>query len=163
VFLFEILAGILLADLASSFVHWGQDNLGSKDTPLVGYIIEAGAGHHEDPEKFLHSSFWYRSRDALIGSAIVLILGLLTIGPSVFLFSLCAAGAYMIEIQVWARTQKRPLWVRILQKIGLFQSPEQHEKHHSVDDTQTYAIITSWLNPWLDKSGIWTYLARYKS
>lgn len=161
-FVFEILLGVLVADLASAFVHWGQDNLGSKDTPFVGHIIDAGVGHHEDPEKFLHSSFWYRSRDALIGSLIVLIFGLYFFGPSVFLFSICIAGAYMIEIQVWAHTEDRPFWVRFMQRVGLFQSNAQHASHHDIDDTRTYAIITSWLNPLLDRSGIWRFLDRLK-
>lgn len=156
-FVLQLLLGWLLADFVSGILHFAQDKLGSKDTPLFGHIINAGRTHHEDPLKFLSSTLWHRNRYNVLGALAFCVLATLVFGLQPSIFAATAGGLLMIEIQILAHKPDIPLWARLLQATGIIQRPKQHQAHH-VEHNRTYCVVTSWFNPWLDKSGLWRLL-----
>lgn len=152
----QIFFGILIADAISAVGHWAQDNIGTPQTPIVGHIIRDGQRHHANPELFLTNTVWVRSGIVMIMALIFFVIGTLIFGWQVWIFSAAVAGGLMIEIQVYCHMPyaRRPRWVRALQHIGLMQHPKQHEYHHA-QPNRTLAVVTSWLNPWIDKALDW--------
>lgn len=160
-FLLSALAGWLLADLISGFVHWLEDSFGSEDWPIIGpLVIAPNRLHHADPTAFARgSSFWSRNSTGAAFSLLVGGLGLLAIGPSVTLAVAVIGGCVANEVHLWAhRPLQAPALVRTLQRTGLLQSLSQHAAHHREPFDRAYCILTNWLNPLLERAGLWTLL-----
>jgi len=156
-FLSQLLFGWLLADLVSGILHFGQDKMGSENTPFFAGIITAGMSHHADPEKFINSPLWYRNRHNVAGAVLFFIIASLLWGAKPWIYAAALGGLLMIEIQVYAHRETNSRAIRFLQFTGIIQRPRQHAFHHS-EDNRAYCAITSWLNPFLDKAGLWRWL-----
>ena len=166
--LFQIILGVIIADIISGFIHFAQDNIGSEKVPIWGKIVEDGRKHHEDPTAFTRSSVWERSKYAFIGSGLLYQLSDFIIGPTIWGISATIAGAFMIEIQVWAHRDKEstPRVIQALQWLGIMQSPRKHEPHHYQNEDGSpkqiaYCIITDWINPIFDYFEFWVHFHRW--
>lgn len=80
-------------------------------------------------------------------------------GPSLVLLSAAIGGAASTEIHYWThRVKDRPKAIRVMQEIGIIQSPAQHSQHHRPPSDRRYCIVTDWLNPLLDAARVWERL-----
>lgn len=169
---FAIVAGWLLADLVSGLVHWAEDRLALDHVPVIGTAVVApNRLHHAQPMAFTRNGFLSRNGTSVIGTAVLTAM----VGGSLwFLFGrdvpdqvwmgLAVAtlgGAMANQIHYWAHVPNRaPGIVQAAQTIGLLQSRGHHARHHAKPQDQRYCVLTNWLNPALDRYGIWRRLER---
>jgi hypothetical protein len=166
-----VLAGALLADLASGTVHWLCDRFGSESTPVVGrYLIASFREHHRDPSSIARHGFLERTGSNAFAAAAFLAatsLVLPALGPT----ALEAAGtglalaaslwtAFTNEIHLQAHRERPVRLVRALQRAHLVLSPEAHARHHSGPHDRSYCIATGWANAVLDSLRVFPRLER---
>lgn len=165
-----LVAGALLADVASGTVHWLCDRFGSEATPLLGpLLIAAFREHHRDPGSIARHGLLERSgTNAFAGAAALAVahplIGVLGVGSGAFCLGavLSAAGLTAVtnEIHLAAHRAARPRWVRALQRLGLVLRPAMHARHHSGEHDRAYCIATGWANPLLDRLQIFARVER---
>lgn len=150
---FQIMFGILLADLISGFVHWFEDTYGNPDWPVIGpAVIAPNIWHHDDPLKFTRAPLWKRSR-----AVIPIALGFLGLfwacgWLNPFTITAVCVGALANETHRWAHlpTHEVPRLVRWLQRVNLLQTAQHHWQHHRKGFNTHYCSITNMVNPFLD-------------
>jgi len=165
-----LLAGALLADVASGVVHWLCDRFGSEATPLLGpLLIAAFREHHRDPGSIARHGPLERSGTNAFAAAVALaaahpLVGALGAGSGAFVLgaALSAAGLTAVtnEIHLQAHRAMRPRWVRVLQRLGLVLRPATHARHHAGDHDRAYCIATGWANPLLDRLQLFARVER---
>jgi len=153
-FLLQVAAGILLADLISGVLHWWEDTYGDPKWPVIGpAIIAPNILHHSEPLAFTRSSYWRRNRIVFIIAALfgLAFWALGWINP--LTVTMLIAGAHANEIHVWSHIarRKRPALVRWLQDKHVLLTPQEHWAHHSGAFNKRYCTITNLVNPVLDK------------
>jgi ubiquitin-conjugating enzyme E2 variant len=157
----EILATILIADFASGFFHWLEDAYGREDWPVIGWLItKPNILHHHDPRYFTRHG-WFHSSWLLLCIDVLIVLaawlcGLLT--WHVWFFA--ALGANANQIHKWAhRSPAENGWlVSLLQRVRFLQTPRHHAGHHTNPKNSHYCVLTDFLNPILDRIGLWDRL-----
>jgi ubiquitin-conjugating enzyme E2 variant len=156
----QLLIGWLIADLLGGIVHWGEDRLGREDWPWLGRtVIAPNRRHHRDPMAFLAGSFVTRNLSTLVTAAIGAALWLLLFGPSIVLLSAAIGAAISATVHGWTHAPARaPRLVRVLQQIGILQSPAHHAGHHRPPSDRRYCVLTDFLNPALDALAVWSRL-----
>lgn len=154
----QILIGWLLADLLTGTFHWWEDRIASEQTLFFGpRVVIYNRIHHRNPSASLLGSFWFRNRESMITAAVVSILWLLIAGPSFVWASATLGGMFVTEVHYLAHHPSR---FKVLQDIGIFQSPKHHSIHHSGKQDIRYCVLTNFLNPVLDRIGLWPALER---
>ena len=79
----------------------------------------------------------------------------------VFVFSL--AVFLTNSVHRWSHLEAPPRGVRWLQARGWILCPSEHALHHAGEHTNAYCITTGWLNPLLDRLGLFRGLERVLS
>ncbi|MFC7378068.1 fatty acid desaturase CarF family protein [Brevundimonas sp. GCM10030266] len=154
----SILAGVLLADFASGLIHWVIDRYIPGDAPLIGrHFVGLIHQHHEQPHAMFQLSPVRNNAGfvILVGSLFLAfaVLGWLnTLTVTAFIFG---AGANQIHAWSHRRPKRFAALIRFLQRIGLFQSPRHHGRHHGPSPTACYCLITNWVNPVVDRMELW--------
>ncbi len=162
-FIGQALVGWLLADLFSGIFHWLEDRVLRTDTPILGRaVVIPNRVHHTDPLAFTYSGFVSRNEWLWVVVALVSI-PLWFAGVPVALWAAMTLGGLVVnEVH---RLAHRPVlagpMVKTLQEIGIFQSPRHHTGHHRAPTDTRYCILTDWLNPALDRLGVWIGLERF--
>lgn len=158
----ELLIGWLAADLMSGAFHWWQDRLASPHWPHVGpWLIEPSRLHHREPLAFVAGSFAYRNGATFAFVAGVAAAWLALLGPSLSLAAAMVGGALSTQIHYWThRPSAGGTLVRVLQEIGVVQSPKHHAGHHRPPQDRRYCVLTDWCNPVLDALRVWDRLER---
>lgn len=158
-FFIAVLAGILLADFLSGFVHWVQDRYGRPSWPIVGSAIADGHAHHDQPLAFLDAGFLKRNGATMILTgtigALVAALG----GLNTMTVTAMIVGGLSNEIHALTHRRGLPALIAVPRFIGLLQYPAHHLRHHGAavrGISDRYCVITAWLNPALDYIGFWT-------
>lgn len=152
----ELILGWLLADLIGGLLHFVEDR-----QLLPGWLDEhIGAPnrlHHIDPLAVTRDPSLVRRNWTTWAAALPFVAGLyLLTGPSPLWLSATAGALLSYEVHRWAHgPSSAPAFVRMLQEIGAFQSPKHHAGHHRPPHAGRYCILTDWLNPLLDRTGIW--------
>ncbi len=60
------------------------------------------------------------------------------------------------EIHAWSHQKgKVHVLIRLLQQMGLVQSPDAHAEHHRHPFSCRYCVMSNLLNPWLDYCFFW--------
>ena len=154
------LAGYIVSDLLSGFVHWAGDTVGDESTPIFGpNFVRPFRFHHVDPEDITRHDFVETNGNNCIVAAPVLLLVLLLLPAQTgVLFYICvviACTALFVfctnQFHKWAHTKNPARWVRLLQRANLILSPEHHVVHHTSPRDKYYCITVGWMNPVLDK------------
>lgn len=158
----QLLVGWLLADFLSGLVHWLEDRVLSERMALIGRLVVApNRQHHATPLSFLGGGVVYRNGTTWLATALVALPWLLLAGPSVVLGAAVVGGCLSSQLHYWAHAPRlAPVAVQVLQEVGLLQSPKGHARHHRPPQTAAYCVITDWLNPVLDRIGLWRLLDR---
>jgi ubiquitin-conjugating enzyme E2 variant len=157
----KIIIGWLIADLMSGLFHKWQDG-GRVEWPVIGpWLIAPSVLHHAKPLAFLEGS--WATRNLAAGMLVLSIAGawLALLGPSIILASATVGGLLTTQVHAWAhRPSAAPRIVRVLQEIGILQSPKAHAGHHRPPHDGNYCALTNWLNPVLNDIGFWRLLSR---
>lgn len=148
-----LIAGLCFADVISGVVHWAADSYGHPGMPIFGGFVRTFREHHFDQLDITRHDAIETNGDVFIFSSPVHFVLLcwvqnpwaLALVFGVFLGSYCNS-----QIHKWAHTAAPPLWVRGLQRSGIFLSPRHHARHHAGSHESNYCITFGWMNPLLD-------------
>ena len=164
------LLGYIAAEFGAGLVHCLADNFGANDTPIFGKaFIKPFRDHHADPAGITRHDFieangnnclitllmiiptfalisWYPTPAVIFGAAFVLFLALCTVMTN--------------QIHKWAHLAKPPYAIELLQRFGLILSPESHAIHHTSPHDRNYCITSGWLNPIIEKFGVFSTIVR---
>lgn len=165
-----VVLGIVAADFITGFLHWLCDTYFAEDTPIVGpAIIEPFREHHRDPRAMTRRAFLRLSNSNVIATSIVLagIWGWRATHPGppslladVWITSLAAALWLTNQFHKWAHVAQVPRSVAWLQAAGLILNPVRHARHHLSHDGRAFCVTTGWLNPLLDRVGVFRGMER---
>ncbi|MEL7784060.1 fatty acid desaturase CarF family protein [Citromicrobium bathyomarinum] len=160
----QLLLGWLLADFLSGLVHWAEDRFGRgrEHWPLIGPLVFApNLLHHERPLDFTRASFVGRNWTTWIVANAIALLLLLAFGPQWWLLSGWIGGMMANEVHAWShKPEMTPEWAKPLQRLGLIGFRWHHGLHHWAPHDRRYCILTTWLNPVLDRVRFWRGLER---
>lgn len=151
------------ADAGSGIYHFGVDNYGSADTPLVGKQIAAFQGHHCRPWTITQREFCNNVsltfRPGGTAAAAILVIALLgvtspefDIWASTSIFLICMSQ----QFHAWSHMKKSqlPAAVVALQDANIIISRRAHGAHHRVPFSCNYCIVNGWCNPLLDNGAL---------
>lgn len=153
----QLIFGWLMADFLTGIFHWWEDRLGNEKWFLIGpWIIVPNRLHHKDPLAFISNGFWVRNRAAMTTSALVGAGFVSFFGWQIWIASMVVGSSITNEIHAFAHSPKlAPKWVKVLQEIGLFQSPKEHSRHHRPPFETHFCVLTNYLNPVLEWINFW--------
>lgn len=157
--LFFLVKAWLIADLGSGLIHWWEDRYGNPAWPWPWgkHVVAPNIEHHREPFKLTKSGYFERNLTTLLAAA-PLALAAAWFGrwPAVAGLLWLSQGN---EIHSWAH-QKCSKPIRVLQELGLLQSPRVHALHHERPFDSNYCACTDWLNPILEAADFWPRLER---
>ena len=147
------ISAFLFAELITGMVHWWEDRYGDPDWPLLGkYVVQPNIVHHSNQTAFTRGDYWTRNwtvfAPALTAAAVAAAFG------QWWLALVAAIASQGNEIHCWSH-QKCSRPIRGLQLLGVFQSPEQHAKHHTQPFDTNYCVMSDALNPVLQAIRFW--------
>ena len=162
--------GVAAIDLLTGVVHWACDRFGDASTPVLGtLLIRAFREHHVNPKQMVEHDWIETNGEPCFFSALAL-LALAFVAPSVqsgfvaalvtIVWTMAAVGCWANQVHKWAHMSCAPRWARLLQHAGLALRPNAHACHHQAAHDSGYCISTGWMNPLLDRLGIWSRLER---
>eukprot|EP00197_Chlamydomonas_leiostraca_P000013 CAMPEP_0202885424 /NCGR_PEP_ID=MMETSP1391-20130828/41651_1 /ASSEMBLY_ACC=CAM_ASM_000867 /TAXON_ID=1034604 /ORGANISM="Chlamydomonas leiostraca, Strain SAG 11-49" /LENGTH=314 /DNA_ID=CAMNT_0049568669 /DNA_START=754 /DNA_END=1698 /DNA_ORIENTATION=+ len=160
-----LFAAYALSDLGTAIYHWGVDNYGDGNTPLVGKQIAAFQGHHQRPWTITQREFCNNVHQVFKPAAYPAGFFLLLspwMSPAwnsfigSFIFLVCMSQ----QFHAWSHMKKSQLpgYIVALQESGLLISRKMHGAHHLPPFEANYSIVSGWWNPVLDKTGFFRAL-----
>jgi len=168
--LLEIVTGIfwavglyLLVDFIAGFFHWAEDTLGTPETPIWGQTFVAPNVLHHNAPLEMNKIHWFRN-SLPIYLICIAVLGVAwltdSLGWKVWFFAF--VGLFAQQTHRWSHTPRKalPRLVVFLQRLKILQDAKHHYKHHRADHSTHFCVGTPWLNPILDRFGVWKFLER---
>jgi hypothetical protein len=171
VLVITIIGAWLLADFISGLVHWWEDRalVGASRFEFINSVRADNERHHQTPGYFLRYT-WWENINTTAPAAWLLAAVLWLIGSPPLLCLTCFFLGIGNLVHRWSheRTENRPVAVTWLQRTGLLISPSHHSGHHFVrgkpvereDSSIRFCVMSSWLNPILDRIGFFSALER---
>jgi len=162
-----LLGGYLLADLLAGAVHWMADRFFEPRTPLLGpMLIAPFREHHDDALDITrHDFFEVSGNNALVTLPVIAVIALLPRPVDVAMHVVVALGLSLTlslfltnQFHSWAHSPSPPRWVRPLHAWGLILTPARHARHHRAEHDRAYCVTSGWLNPLLDRIGVFDRL-----
>jgi hypothetical protein len=164
-------AGLLIADFVSGFVHFLADNFCEADTPIIGKtFVRPFREHHADPLAITTHGFVEANGGNTIVSLPVLAPVALLVpiedGPfATMVGALTLAFIIPIwltnQIHKWAHMVAPPRIIRAIQRTGLILANKHHDVHHTSPFDTYYCITVGFWNPFLERIGLWERLERW--
>lgn len=153
-----ILYAVLIADLLAGIFHWWEDRYGNPDWPIVGkYIIQPNIMHHKDPILFCRGSYWSRNWTTLIPCISLSII--FYIYQQYFWCCVFFIASQSNEIHCWEH-MKTNRFIRFLQNNYILQNKKTHALHHKRPYDTNYCVMTTLMNPILNKIKFWYFLEK---
>lgn len=151
-----------------SFLHWFLDTWSTKGNFFRVRTFNQAKTHHFYPKLVVMKDFFSRNDDAIYGS---IVFGLITlcvglIGCStntvMFFYGMSLSVLVSLEIHRCAHMSPKdvPYWIKILQSTGIILSKESHQRHHNGSFNRSYDLMSSWLNVFIDWTGLYPMLER---
>lgn len=153
--LLGLVVGWVLSDASSGLLHFVADNYGKESWPFVGSaFIRPFREHHRDPLAILRHGFLERNgNNALISLVAFLWVPFTDLSGSSWRFFLAVTclswGIWTVitnQIHAWAHASSVPRSVAWAQQLGIFLSPEQHDRHHEPPYRSHYCITSGFLD-----------------
>ena len=162
--------GVAAIDFVTGVVHWACDRFGDAATPVVGpLLIRAFREHHVDPSKMVDHDWIETNGEPCVLTGLALVV-LAVLAPEVrsglgaaavtVVWTMAIVGAWANQVHKWAHMASAPRLARFLQHAGLALRPNEHACHHRAPHDSGYCISTGWMNPPLDRLGLWSWLER---
>ncbi|MBS1986087.1 MAG: fatty acid desaturase family protein [Bdellovibrionales bacterium] len=164
---FAFVTGWLLADFISGLVHWGADTWGSAKFPVLGpTLIRSFREHHVDPMSITRHDFIETNGASCLVCLPVLVAALnLDLSKSGAFF----AGVVMASLSFWTlmtnqahqwahQGELAKPWVKGLQRLWIVLPAPRHAEHHRAPFVESYCITTGWMNPLLNRVGLFRKL-----
>ncbi len=149
---------LFVGDFISAVFHKWLDSYASEVNPIWGSPARAFRVHHEFPSNlnevgFIHnitSMSWFMT---LLYGFSILGAVLFQPGPLLSLFMWIQLLLFTVgnEIHRQAHAERPWAWMGLLQRWGVFLTPERHRKHHVGDRNTDYGIVSGWANPLIDR------------
>lgn len=166
-----VMASYLVADFISGFVHWLADRYGSPGTPVLGpSFITPFRNHHIDKKGITRHGFFEANGNNSIVTIpfLAFVLCYIPVDSGDFIdIGLFSFGLFLSvwvfatnQFHKWAHSEEVPLYVSILQKMGIILSRAEHERHHVYPHVSNYCITSGLLNRPLDLIGFWSFLEK---
>ncbi len=155
-------AGLVAADFASGVFHWSVDNYPNADTPLIGSTARSFQDHHRS-SGMDETSVW---KNILPSTAVFTapMVGLAAFTPhyglAAFGLAFTGGGVLAQASHRWAHMQNPPGLARVLQKLRVSQSAENHDRHHQAPFDEHYCIVNGSLNGILARTNFWRHAER---
>lgn len=153
---------LVAADFLSGVFHWLEDTYCSDGLPVpfIGSICDDNIQHHITPGRMRFGSFLTRNGATMFLSAAaafgVWLAGIATTPVILTLVLLSFAN----EVHSWNHG-RGGRFVRLAREMGLFQSAKQHNRHHRPPFDCHYCVMTSWVNPILERIDLWRNVERF--
>lgn len=140
-----VVAGWLTADLLSGCVHFLADNFGTERTPVLGKVfITPFREHHLRPKQILEHGFFERNGSNCGGAALLTVPVLMFESWfssretwqlfAIFMLTVSLFVSFTNQIHAWAHGAPTVSFVQLLQRVGVFLSPNNHDHHHEPFD-----------------------------
>ena len=151
----------LAADFISGIGHWFEDTYlepGSYRL-LNDLVIYGNIEHHRNPNGITKGTYLSTNSVTIGLSLLMVLIGVLILHTVLWQYYLVAIFvSHINQVHVWSHSYKTYTIVKLLQKIGLFQSVKHHSLHHKKPYLVKYCILTEYLNPLLDYVKFWRCL-----
>jgi ubiquitin-conjugating enzyme E2 variant len=165
------LLGWLAADLVSGLVHWWADRVASEETPLLGPLfVRPFREHHVDPTGICRHDFLATNGNTCLAALPALAAACLwlpaeprnaaELAALAAALSLACFACLTNQIHQWAHRSRVSAAVRWLQRRRLILPPEHHAGHHRPPCASHYCITAGWLDPLLERAGLFPALER---
>lgn len=167
---FVPLVAYVAADVVSGVVHCAADNVGSESTPVLGQaFIRPFREHHRDPLGITRHGFVDTNGNNCLVNLLVLVptylfapvttsaLGL-ALGMFMVFFTLAITATN--QIHKWAHMEAPPAFAAAMQRWNIILSPGMHQIHHTPPFDRYYCITNGWMNPVLERLGVFDALVR---
>lgn len=151
-------ACVAAADLLVGAVHWWEDAYASPEWPVIGPLVaEPNLLHHRDPRAMTRQS-WWRNVDltVILGAAVLGVAALLhhLTWPLALVVTL-AAFTNLVHRFAHQTAEENGRLITWLQTHGVLQSRAQHAVHHRWPRESHYCALTGWVNPIVERVGLW--------
>lgn len=147
--------GWLFADFGTCIYHWGFDNYGNADTPVLGSQIAAFQGHHLSPWTITCRGFANNLHKLTTPTTPIMVSLLFLPFPPEILAGLASAVFWIVmsqELHKQAHMARPALYACVLQSLGIAVSRREHGLHHSSTFEGHYGIVSGIWNRLLDES-----------
>lgn len=145
------------ADFLTGLFHWLEDTYCLEQMPLIGgFICEPNIDHHIDPQLMVRMGTFF-SRNVLqwgLCGAIFAALWMVGFG-NVYSFLTLLFASFGNEVHRWNHISKPGPFVAFIKETGLIQAHRQHSMHHKPPHTGYYCVLSSQLNPVLERISFW--------
>ena len=153
----EILLCWLVTDFISGLLHWFEDTwLRIGPGWVYRQITLPNLVHHTFPAKLASATYWQNNQMGIKLASLIAAGGVLLHADWHF-YLITIMSSHSNQIHTWAHSQKRPAVIKLLQRLGLLQSPAHHAKHHKQYD-RNFCVVSDLLNPWLEYFNFWVTL-----
>ena len=155
-----IAASVLVADFVTGIFHWAEDTwlAPGQSTFLDKYVTQDNIDHHAHPGKIRAGHYWATNRVCIALAAVVaaiLLLFQVHLWEPYFVLAILSQSN---QIHMWSHSSRAPRFVQFLQRYGILQSPKHHAIHHKAPYASKFCTVTEFLNPVLDRAGLWRAL-----
>jgi len=155
-------AAYVLADAGTGIFHWSVDNYGTKNTPVLGNIIDAFQGHHKYPWTITKRQF--ANNVHVTCPAVMCVTVPLLCCPgldqnvSASMGVFCAAVVLSQQFHAWSHMKPSTLPPVVVkaQEMGVLISRKGHGAHHKPPFRGNYCIVSGLWNGVLDGNGVFT-------
>lgn len=150
-----LLAGYVLADVASGLTHWFCDTFFEETTPVIGpLLIQPFREHHRDPRGMTRHGFLELTGNSALGLLPVVGLSLLWPIPAwasaaVLTFALALFATNLFH--KWAHAESVPRAIAWLQACRLILHPAHHAAHHQPPHQKAFGVTNGWANILLNR------------
>lgn len=164
------LSAWLCADFLSGLIHWWEDRALTSVSRwrFLNGVRADNERHHLRPTALTELTWWSNiSTTAPFAWLIAALAALTGHGFAALVLAFLGFGNL---IHRWSHDHRddRPALVIAAQRIGLFASPSHHAGHHFLrgkkveraDAAIRFCVMSDWLNPVLDRIGLWRLLNR---
>ena len=160
-YVIPIFLGYILADLIMGIYHWLKDTYFGPFTPIIGKKFIWGSRlHHVRPRYVLEFSDKHLFIDSALWTLIWMGPLFMLRGTTCFMLSLFFIISFNDVVHKYAHMydHERPVWASVLQRMGIFQSHDEHHLHHIEPHNINYCPITPYVNFFLEKINFWRKL-----
>lgn len=160
----QVVGLYLSVDFIAGTLHWAEDTLGTPTSPIWGpAFVAPNVIHHDDPAAMNRIPWLLNNLPLYVLGIVLLVLAWATgnLGWKMWLF--VAIGIFSQQAHRWSHRPRKalPRVVLTLQRLQVLQSGKMHWKHHRGDHATHFCVVTPWLNPILDRFGVWRGLERF--